>query len=145
MNPELSGFWDEARLALGQFCGQDSGKRDKRKLRAREQLATECGLSSRTLKGFLNGYQKTLGHEALTVIFERIPALEARYKAATGRSSRPQAPPDEKAGATADHQLYVQMTLQFETSDDQPQSWTAHLPPGREAVLTLRIVGRRLA
>jgi hypothetical protein len=146
VKPQMTSFWEEVRSELHRLYGQDSGKRDRKKMRVREQLAKEFGLNSRTLKGFLNGHQKTLGQGALFGLFARLPALEARYKEATGQHNGPRASPEGSIGpADIDHQLYVQMTLQFDGFDDQPQSATAHLAPGREGVLTVRIGARRLA
>jgi hypothetical protein len=145
MTPEIARFWKDARLELRQFCGWEPGKRDRKKTLLRDQLAMEFRRSSRTLKAFLNGHQKSLGQEALFGLFARMPALEARYKQATGRRNGPPASPDAGIGSKTEYGLYVQMTLQFDGFDDQPLSLTAHLPAGREGVLTLKIEAVRVA
>jgi hypothetical protein len=144
MKPEMARFWAEVRSELQTDCGQEAGKRDRERAIQRERLAQELRLSSITLKGFLNGNQKTLARDALPVLLERFPALKARYEVATGRVYRAAASSGE-GGSQGDNITYVQMTLQFEGFADQENSFTAHLPVGREGVLTIKIQGSRVA
>lgn len=111
----------------------------------RQKLAEELSLDTLTLKGFLNEHQKTLGYEHLIRLFSIIPALEARYRAAAGQHEGT-ASGDGRSGALeSDQPMYVQMTLQFDGFDDHSQSLVAHLPPGREGVLTIAIKTARRA
>ena len=134
-------FWAEVREKLRSGLGQEAGKRNKQTAIQREQLASELGLSSVTLKSFLNGNQATLGLEALFALFARLPALEARYKKALTKQNG-----SGKAGkGKADQGLRIQMTLQFEGSNDPPKLLSARFPAGRQGVLTVIIDPRRIA
>jgi hypothetical protein len=135
-------FWELARSELRELCGDDPKKRDRTGLR--EELARELRQNGRTFNGFLNKHQKSLGSDALPGLFARIPRLRTLYEQATGRAWSA-ASGEAGAASTGAGQHYVQMTLQFEGFDDQPQSMTAHIPAGREGVLILRIAARRPA
>ena len=141
MRQEIANFWEDVRQALRANYGQESGERNREKARLRKQLASELRLSSRTLKGFLNGNQASLGQEALFTLFTKLPGLEARYREATGQQHIDAAsgtPPQDRG-------IYIQMTLQFDGSDDPPRSLTARLPQGRQGVLTIKIDPSRVA
>ena len=141
MRREIANFWEDVRQALRPEYGQESGQRNREKARLREQLASELRLSSRTLKGFLNGNQASLGQEALFALFAKLPGFEARYREATGRQQFDAAngtPPQDRG-------VYIQMTLQFDGSDNPPRSLTARLPQGRQGVLTIKIGPSRVA
>jgi hypothetical protein len=146
MTSEIAEFWDVVRLELQRNYGQDQGKRDRKKALQREQLAKDLRLSSRTLKGFLNGNQKSLGQEPLFALFAKMPAFEQRYREATGRQQGPSVPRGGGAAGSKDvHGLHVQMTLELVGFGDQPRPITARLTRGREAVLTLKIDEGRVA
>ena len=142
MKPALTTFWAEVRQELLPTYGQEAGKRDSQKMRRRNDLAEELGLNARTLKGFLNGNQKSLGEDARRKLFDKMPALERRYHDLVGR---PGLQPERPDVATGRNELYIQLTLQFEGSGEPPQMLTARLPPGREGVLTLKIDSGRIA
>jgi hypothetical protein len=137
VKPEIANFWEQVRRDLRRDYGQDPGKRDRKKARLREDFARDLRLSGRTLKAFLNGNQAGLGREALFTLLSKMPALRLRYIEMVGS---PDGFPNSLALPTEDdHGRHVQLTLQFEGFADPPQTLTAHLPPGREGVLTLRI------
>ncbi len=143
VKPEIAQFWVEVRQDLRQEFGQDPGRRDRNKAVLRDRLAQYLRLSGRTLKAFLNGNQEGLGAEALLRLFAKKPALWRRYIEAVSAS-------DGSWGflalaPRADHGIHVQLAFQFEGSDDPPQTMAAHLPPGREGVLTLKIDPGRVA
>lgn len=143
MKPEIANFWKEVRHDLLQDYGQHPGKRDRKKAQLREQLAKELRLSGHTLKAFMNGNQAGLGREALFTLLAKMPALRLRYAETVGS---PDGSPNSLGLATEDNRgLHVQLTIQFEGSDDPPKTLIAHLPPGREGVLTLRIDSGRVA
>jgi len=131
MRPAVGRFWKEVRRQLRGDLGQERGKRDKNKALRRALLARELKLSDVTLRSFLNGNQATLGPEALFALFAKAPHLKSRYEEATVKSS--------PAVKKIDRSLLIQMTFQFEGSDDPPRSFTARLPAGRAGTLTVRI------
>jgi hypothetical protein len=145
MKPEMAKFWTGVRHELRQQYGQESGKRDRNKALQREQLAQEIGLATRTLKGFLNENQAGLGPRALVALLEKIPALELLYQEAMGHHNGSTTLSSGGTGTRADHGFHVQMTLQFDGFDDQPEPLVAHLPPGRQGVVILRIDSGRVA
>jgi transcriptional regulator with XRE-family HTH domain len=143
MHTQIDAFWEHVRSELRRDCGQDDRKRNRKKALRREQLAKQLGLSSGTLKGFLNGNQAALGREALFALFLILPALEVRYKEATGH---PNGFSGSSTRALGDGPgVHLQMTFQFEGSENQLDSLTTRLPPGRECVLTVRISPGRVA
>jgi hypothetical protein len=141
MRPAVGRFWKEVRRQLRGDLGQERGKRDKNKALRRARLAQELKLSDVTLRSFLNGNQATLGPEALFVLFAKAPHLKNRYEEATGKSSRAVKTQQQKL----DRGLLIQMTFQFEGSDDPPRSLTARLPAGRAGTLTVKIDRSRIA
>ena len=135
-------FWTEVRRELRPNYGQEPGKRDWQKARRRDEFAKELGLSGRTLKSFLNGNQAGLGGDARSALFAKMPALERRYH----KLVRPGLPPDPAEVETGrSNELYIQLTLQFEGSEEPPKTLTARLPPGREKAVILKINSGRVA
>jgi hypothetical protein len=130
---------DDLRERFGQ-----NGKRDRNKVRQRKDLASELQLSDHTLKGFINGKQKSLGENARVVLLKKMPALALLYRQALGGLSGGTTV-DSGGESRANQGSYIQLTLQFDGLDDQPTPVIAHLPPGKEGVLTLRIATARLA
>jgi len=146
MKRGLASFWREVRAELQRRCGQEFGKRDRKKCEMREKLAKELSLDSVTLKGFLNKHQKTLGPEPLVRLFAIVPTLEARYRAAVGQHEGASVSSDDRRGVSESGQpIHVQMTLHFDGFEDQSQPLIARLPPGRAGVLTLEIKTARRA
>lgn len=139
MRPEIAKFWEDLRQELRRDYGQESGRRNREKVRLREQLARDLQLSSRTLKGFLNGNQASLGSTALFAVFARRPDLGMRYIEAMGQQSSADTVGVPGGG------VYIQLTLQFDGSDDSSKSFTARIPEGRQGVLTVKIDPRRVA
>ena len=144
MKPEAAAAWNLIRADLRGRFGQN-GKRDRNKVRQRKELARELHLSDHTLKGFINGKQKSLGEIARVILLEKMPALALPYRQALPGS--PSAETNDSRGddSAGNQSSYVQLTLQFDGLDSQPTPLIAHLPPGREGVLTLKIVTVRLA
>lgn len=143
MKPESITFWAEVRRELWPTYGQEPGKRDRQKALRRNALAKELELSGRTLKGFLNGNQAGLGEDARLRLFGKMPPLERRYNDLVGRHGTQPYRTDLRT--EHGNELYIQLTLQFEGSDEPPKALTARLPPGREGVLTLKIDSGRVA
>jgi len=138
----LTTFWAEVRDGLLPEYGQERGKRDWQKARRRDLFAKELGVSGRTLKGFLNGNQRGLGEDARSALFIKMPALQRRYHELV-RSG--QQPDRADVGTGRSNDLYIQLTLQFEGSDEPPKTLTARLPPSQEKIVTLKIVSGRVA
>jgi hypothetical protein len=133
---DLTEFWKKTRSEVRQICGQEHGRRERSKVELRGELARECGVSSQTIKGFLNGYQKTLPHPALVKLFSRIPGLEAQYNRATGLSNGTAL---SRSEGTEQNREYVQMTLHFDGFDNAPEPVRARIPQGREGFVTVKI------
>jgi hypothetical protein len=139
----LATFWEEVRSELRPNYGQETGKRDRQKAQRRNDLAKQLRLSERTLKGFLNGNQTGLGEDARIALYGIIPGLQRRYAALVGRPDLPPVRSDAATGRS--NELYIQLTLQLEGSDEPPKTLTARLPPGRERIVTLKIESGRVA
>ena len=142
MNREARAFWSEVRQQLLPAYGQSPGKRDRGRAALRRRFADELRIPMSTLKGFLNGHQKTLGEDVLPVLFSKIPDLEGRYpKFVLDRATS--SAQGEGVNYIAGNQ--VQITLKLEGSDEPAISQTARLPPGRAGILTVKVEPQRVA
>jgi hypothetical protein len=135
----MDAFWTDLRRLLCDRYGQAAGRRDRRVVAARKELAGRVQVPEKTLIGFMNDYQKTLPFTVLVELFNEFPGLKERYEAALGQhlafqgASRPSA------------RMYVQMEFQFDGFDDSPQTVTARIPAGREGTVSVRFVPRYFA
>ncbi len=133
MGTEPTGFWEDLRSELHNLCGQQPGRRDRVKAGRRDTLAKECGISPHTIKGFMNRHQQTLPFEVMSRLMPLVPGFEERYAAERGKET-------DAGGA----EQYIQLALQFDGFDAQREI-VLSIPPGREGLLQMRLITRRLA
>jgi hypothetical protein len=138
--PAMEAFWKGLRKDLCQHYGQTAGRRDRRIVAARRELARRSQVPEKTLTGFMNDHQKSLTTNVVVALFNEINGLKERYETALGQHLSAESTP-----SPGQQQMYVQMDFQFGGFDDSPQIVTARLPAGREGTVSVRLVSRYIA
>ena len=128
----LIGFWNDVRALLLPEYGQE-GRRSKEMASRRKALSSEIRVPDATMRGFLNGHQKSLGDGPRRRLCAKRSEIATLYANHCADESVPEAADD----AAKSSEQGIQLTLQFDGfGPDEPIAF--RIPPDSQGQIVLK-------